>query len=31
MSVFRYVATELATDMVIVVGDVKFYLHKVQT
>lgn len=24
----RYVATELATDMVIVVGDVKFYLHK---
>ncbi|KAK6125314.1 hypothetical protein DH2020_040930 [Rehmannia glutinosa] len=25
---FRYVATELATDMVINVGDVKFYLHK---
>ncbi|KAG5623826.1 hypothetical protein H5410_009044, partial [Solanum commersonii] len=25
----RYVATELATDMVINVGDVKFYLHKV--
>ncbi|XP_060187669.1 BTB/POZ domain-containing protein NPY4-like isoform X1 [Lycium barbarum] len=24
----RYVATELATDMVITVGDVKFYLHK---
>lgn len=24
----RYVATELATDMVINVGDVKFYLHK---
>ncbi|XP_009631537.1 phototropic-responsive NPH3 family protein NPY4-like isoform X1 [Nicotiana tomentosiformis] len=24
----RYVATELATDMVIHVGDVKFYLHK---
>lgn len=25
----RYVATELATDIVINVGDVKFYLHKV--
>lgn len=24
----RYVATELATDMIINVGDVKFYLHK---
>ncbi|KAI3451935.1 hypothetical protein Pfo_008600 [Paulownia fortunei] len=24
----RYVATELATDMVISVGDIKFYLHK---
>lgn len=24
----RYVATELATDMVITVGEVKFYLHK---
>ncbi|KAI3462693.1 hypothetical protein Pfo_019356 [Paulownia fortunei] len=24
----RYVATELATDMVISVGDVKFYVHK---
>ncbi|PSS21234.1 BTB/POZ domain-containing protein [Actinidia chinensis var. chinensis] len=24
----RYVATELATDVVIIVGDVKFYLHK---
>ncbi|KAL3526874.1 hypothetical protein ACH5RR_011530 [Cinchona calisaya] len=24
----RYVATELATDMVVTVGDVKFYLHK---
>lgn len=29
-SIFRYVATELATDMVIAVGDVKFYLHKVR-
>ena len=27
---FRFVATELATDIVITVGDVKFYLHKVQ-
>lgn len=27
--IFRYVAAELATDMVINVGDVKFYLHKV--
>lgn len=26
---FRYVATELATDIVVNVGDVKFYLHKV--
>ena len=25
----RYVATELASDIVINVGDVKFYLHKV--
>ncbi|KAK6152790.1 hypothetical protein DH2020_012429 [Rehmannia glutinosa] len=24
----RYVATELATDMVVSVGDVKFYVHK---
>ncbi|CAI9111286.1 OLC1v1011474C1 [Oldenlandia corymbosa var. corymbosa] len=24
----RYVATELATDIVVTVGDVKFYLHK---
>ncbi|XP_010526711.1 PREDICTED: BTB/POZ domain-containing protein NPY5-like [Tarenaya hassleriana] len=24
----RYVATELATDLVVVIGDVKFYLHK---
>ncbi|KAK8613586.1 hypothetical protein V6N13_101344 [Hibiscus sabdariffa] len=24
----RYVASELATDIVIIVGDVKFYLHK---
>lgn len=29
-SILRYVATELATDMVIAVGDVKFYLHKVR-
>lgn len=29
ISYFRYVATELATDMVISVGDVKFYVHKV--
>ena len=27
----RYVATELATDIVVNVGDVKFYLHKVWT
>lgn len=27
--VSRYVATELATDLVVNVGDVKFYLHKV--
>jgi hypothetical protein len=27
---FRFVTTELATDIVITVGDVKFYLHKVQ-
>lgn len=27
----RFVATELATDIVINVGDVKFYLHKVWT
>ena len=26
---FRYVATELATDIAVNVGDVKFYLHKV--
>jgi hypothetical protein len=26
----RFVSTELATDIVITVGDVKFYLHKVQ-
>ena len=26
---FRFVATELATDIVISIGDVKFYLHKV--
>ena len=26
----RYVATELASDIVINVGDVKFYLHKVR-
>lgn len=25
----RYVATELATDIAVNVGDVKFYLHKV--
>ncbi|GER30969.1 phototropic-responsive NPH3-like protein [Striga asiatica] len=25
---FRHVATDLATDMVVIVGDVKFYLHK---
>ena len=27
----RYVATELATDIVINIGDVKFYQHKVWT
>jgi len=26
---FRYVATELATDIAVNVGDVKVYLHKV--
>lgn len=26
----RYVATELATDIVVNVGNVKFYLHKVR-
>lgn len=26
---YRYVASELATDITITVGDVKFYLHKV--
>ena len=26
----RYVASELATDTILIVGDVKFYLHKVQ-
>ncbi|KAG6710124.1 hypothetical protein I3842_06G167500 [Carya illinoinensis] len=25
---FRYAASELATDIVLIVGDVKFYLHK---
>lgn len=25
----RYVAAELATDIIVNVGDVKFYLHKV--
>ncbi|KAG7607653.1 NPH3 domain [Arabidopsis thaliana x Arabidopsis arenosa] len=28
LAVFRYVATELATDVVVIVGDVKFHLHK---
>lgn len=27
-SIIRFVATELATDIVISIGDVKFYLHK---
>lgn len=30
-SIGRYVATELATDITVNVGDVKFYLHKVCT
>jgi hypothetical protein len=30
LMLFRFVTTELATDIVITVGDVKFYLHKVQ-
>lgn len=30
MYLSRYVATELASDVVINVGDVKFYLHKVR-
>ena len=25
----RYVAAELATDIIVNVGDIKFYLHKV--
>ena len=25
----RYVVSELATDITVIVGDVKFYLHKV--
>lgn len=29
LMLFRFVSTELATDIVITVGDVKFYLHKV--
>jgi hypothetical protein len=28
LAVYRYVATELATDVVVIVGDVKFHLHK---
>uniref|UniRef100_K3Z4L1 NPH3 domain-containing protein n=1 Tax=Setaria italica TaxID=4555 RepID=K3Z4L1_SETIT len=28
LMLFRFVTTELATDIVITVGDVKFYLHK---
>jgi len=27
----RFVATELATDIIVNVGEVKFYLHKVVT
>lgn len=30
LAVYRYVATELATDVVVNVGDVKFFLHKVK-
>jgi len=30
LAVYRYVATELATDVVVIVGDVKFHLHKVR-
>ncbi|KAL6013123.1 hypothetical protein ACLOJK_003615 [Asimina triloba] len=30
MTWIMYVATELATDVVINVGDTKFYLHKVK-
>jgi hypothetical protein len=26
----RYVSSDLSTDIVLIVGDVKFYLHKVQ-
>jgi len=25
----RYVSSELATDVIVIIGDVKFYLHKV--
>ncbi|KAF8776740.1 hypothetical protein HU200_003475 [Digitaria exilis] len=28
LMLFRFVSTELATDIVITVGDIKFYLHK---
>jgi hypothetical protein len=28
-TLFRFVTTDLATDIVMTVGDVKFYLHKV--
>lgn len=27
----RYVSSELATDVIIIVGGVKFYLHKVKS
>lgn len=30
MAAYRYVASDLATDVVVNVGDVKFYLHKVK-
>ena len=29
LAAYRYVASDLATDVVVNVGDVKFYLHKV--
>lgn len=30
LAAYRYVASDLATDVVVNVGDVKFYLHKVK-
>lgn len=29
MCYLRYVSSDLATDVIVTIGDVKFYLHKV--